>query len=86
MPDVVRTRIMVQKIEDVQQISEAHGWAFQSVGNVEKVLDTKIGWVRRRVGVRPSNTLTITRLVGPEYLVEIEAEADLGFEKVLRIY
>jgi len=32
----------------------------------------------RFAGVRPANTLVEARLVGPEYLVEIEAEAIIG--------
>ncbi|KAI1123717.1 NADP-dependent oxidoreductase domain-containing protein [Nemania abortiva] len=41
------------------------------------------GWVFRCEGVRPSNMLIVANLVGAEYLVEIEAEARLGFKDVL---
>ncbi|KAL3422267.1 endoribonuclease L-PSP [Phlyctema vagabunda] len=67
LSDVVRTRIMVPDVDDVDEISKAHGWAFNCAG------------------VRPANTLVVTNLVGPEFLVEIEAEAVLGFDKVVRI-
>lgn len=60
MADVVRTRIMVQKLEDVDEISRAHGWAFECVG------------------IRPANTLTMAGLIGDEFLVEVEAEAEVG--------
>jgi enamine deaminase RidA (YjgF/YER057c/UK114 family) len=33
---------------------------------------------RRFAAIRPANTLVEARLVGPEYLVEIEAEAHVG--------
>lgn len=67
MKDVVRTRIMVQYVEDCEEICRAHGWVFGCVG------------------VRPANTLVVTGLIGPEYLVEIEVEVEIGFEGVLRI-
>jgi enamine deaminase RidA (YjgF/YER057c/UK114 family) len=54
---------MVQNLEDCEEISRAHGWAFGCVG------------------VRPSNTLVMAGLVGPEFLVEIEAEAEIGCSK-----
>jgi enamine deaminase RidA (YjgF/YER057c/UK114 family) len=66
LSDVVRTRIMVQKEEDCEEVSRAHGWAFTCVG------------------VRPANTLVVSGLIGQEYLVEIEAEAEIGYGKVLR--
>ncbi|KAI0536115.1 NADP-dependent oxidoreductase domain-containing protein [Xylaria digitata] len=43
------------------------------------------GWVFQCEGIRPSNTLFVGRLVGAEYLVEIEAEACLGFNEVFRL-
>jgi aryl-alcohol dehydrogenase-like predicted oxidoreductase/enamine deaminase RidA (YjgF/YER057c/UK114 family) len=43
------------------------------------------GWAFECVGVRPANTLVVSGLIGEEYLVEIEAEADLGLKGVLRI-
>ncbi|RDW80111.1 putative endoribonuclease l-psp protein [Coleophoma cylindrospora] len=60
MTDVVRTRVLVQRAGDVEEISRAHGWAFACVG------------------VRPANTLTMAGLVGEEFLVEVEAEAEVG--------
>ncbi|KAI0201974.1 NADP-dependent oxidoreductase domain-containing protein [Astrocystis sublimbata] len=41
------------------------------------------GWVFQCEGIRPSNTLILANLVGAEYLVEIEAEARLGFADTL---
>ncbi|KAI0437407.1 NADP-dependent oxidoreductase domain-containing protein [Xylaria telfairii] len=43
------------------------------------------GWVFQCEGIRPSNTLFVANLIGAEYLVEIEAEARLGSEDVLRL-
>lgn len=43
------------------------------------------GWAFKRAGVRPSNTVVQSGLVGKQFLVEIEAEAVLGYEEVLRI-
>jgi enamine deaminase RidA (YjgF/YER057c/UK114 family) len=43
------------------------------------------GWVFECAGVRPANTLVVSGLVGSDFLVEIEAEANLGFENTLRI-
>ncbi|KAH9998899.1 NADP-dependent oxidoreductase domain-containing protein [Xylariaceae sp. FL0662B] len=43
------------------------------------------GWFFRCEGVRPSNTLVCAGLIGSEYLVEIEAEAQVGSVGVLRI-
>ncbi|TRX97178.1 hypothetical protein FHL15_001972 [Xylaria flabelliformis] len=43
------------------------------------------GWVFQCQGIRPSNTLFVANLVGTEYLVEIEAEARLGSNDVLRL-
>ncbi|CZR51659.1 related to hormone-sensitive lipase [Phialocephala subalpina] len=67
LSDVVRTRIMIQNPEDCEEVSRAHGWAFECVG------------------VRPANTLIVAGLIGSEYLVEIEVEAEIGSGKVLRI-
>ncbi|KAI1156412.1 NADP-dependent oxidoreductase domain-containing protein [Nemania diffusa] len=43
------------------------------------------GQVFRHEGIRPSNTLFAAKLIGDEYLVEIEAEARLGFGGVFRL-
>ncbi|KAI0156767.1 NADP-dependent oxidoreductase domain-containing protein [Xylariaceae sp. FL1272] len=43
------------------------------------------GWVFRCEGIRPSNTLFVAQLIGAEYLVEIEAEAQVGYTKVLQV-
>ncbi|KAI1270372.1 NADP-dependent oxidoreductase domain-containing protein [Xylariaceae sp. FL1019] len=43
------------------------------------------GWVFRCVGIRPSNTLFVAKLIGAEHLVEIEAEAQVGYTNVLAI-
>jgi len=43
------------------------------------------GWFFDCAGVRPSNTLVVSGLIGDEFLVEIEAEAELGYGEVLRI-
>ncbi|KAI1745099.1 NADP-dependent oxidoreductase domain-containing protein [Xylaria scruposa] len=43
------------------------------------------GWVFQCQGIRPSNTLFVASLVGTEYLVEMEAEARLGSDDVLRL-
>ncbi len=68
LSDVVRTRVMIQREEDCEEISRAHGWAFKCVG------------------VRPANTLIISGIIGKQFLVEIEAEAELGFGgRVVRI-
>ncbi|KAJ2978513.1 hypothetical protein NUW58_g7468 [Xylaria curta] len=42
------------------------------------------GWVFQCEGIRPSNTLFVANLIGAEYRVEIEAEARLGFDEVVR--
>ncbi|KAI1273785.1 Aldo/keto reductase [Xylaria sp. FL0933] len=67
LSDVVRTRVIVSNEADCDEVSRAHGWAFQCEG------------------VRPSNTLFVANLVGSAYLVEIEAEARLGCNDVLRL-
>lgn len=43
------------------------------------------GWVFQCEGIRPSNMLFVANPVGAEYLVEIEAEARLGYNHVLRL-
>lgn len=67
LSDVVRTRIMVRREEDCEEVSRAHGWAFNCVG------------------IKPANTLVVSGLIGDEYLVEIEAEAELGHREVLHV-
>ena len=58
LTDVVRTRIYVCHLADVEKIVRVHGERFAAI--------------------RPANTLVQAQLVGPEYLVEIEAEAIIG--------
>lgn len=36
------------------------------------------GWAFRCAGVSPANTLVTAGLIGDEFLVEIEAEAEVG--------
>ena len=67
LSDIVRTRVIVQKEEDCDAVSRAHGWAFKCVG------------------IRPTNTLFASDLIGNEFLVEIEAEAELGLGDVLKL-
>jgi len=43
------------------------------------------GWVFECAGVRPANTLVVSGLIGSDFLVEIEAEAELGFKTMLRV-
>ena len=43
------------------------------------------GWAFKCVGIRPSNTLLVSGLIGSRFLVEIEAEAELGFKDVLNV-
>lgn len=43
------------------------------------------GWVFQCEGIRPSNMLFVANLVGAEYLVEIEAEARLGYNHILHL-
>lgn len=69
MSDVVRTRVMIRSEDDCEAVSAAHGWVFD-----------------RCARVRPANTLVVVSgLIGAEYLVEIEAEAQLGFKGTFRI-
>ncbi|KAI3325923.1 Aldo/keto reductase [Xylariaceae sp. AK1471] len=56
----------------------------RSEADVEEV-SRALGWAFQCEGIRPSNTLFVADLVGAEYLVEIEAEARLGFKDVLRL-
>lgn len=58
---------MVRREEDCEEVSRAHGWAFNCLG------------------IKPSNTLVVSGLIGDEYLVEIEAEAELGYREVLHV-
>ena len=67
LADVVRTRIILRREEDCEEVALAHGWAFECVG------------------VRPANTTVVSGIIGDDFLVEIEAEAELGFMEVLRI-
>jgi aryl-alcohol dehydrogenase-like predicted oxidoreductase/enamine deaminase RidA (YjgF/YER057c/UK114 family) len=67
LSDVVRTRVIIRREEDCEEVALAHGWAFACVG------------------VRPANTLVVSGLIGDAFLVEIEAEAELGLKGVLRI-
>jgi enamine deaminase RidA (YjgF/YER057c/UK114 family) len=76
MKDVVRTRIMLENIEDEEELLEickAHGWVF--------------GRERGGQGIRPANTLVGGhKIVGEGLGVEIEFEAVIGCGKeVLRI-
>ncbi|KAI1344658.1 NADP-dependent oxidoreductase domain-containing protein [Xylariaceae sp. FL0016] len=43
------------------------------------------GWVFKCEGIRPTNTLTVSGLIGREKLVEIEVEAELGFSDVTQV-
>ena len=67
LSDVVCTRIMVRREEDCEEVSMAHGWAFNCVG------------------IKPANTFVVSGLIGDEYLVEIEAEAVLGYKRVMHV-
>ena len=61
LADVVRTRVFVSKIANWQEVARAHGERFGT----------------HTPAITPANTLVEARLVGDEYLVEIEAEADV---------
>jgi len=67
LSDVVRTRIMIQREDDCEEVSRAHGWVFNCAG------------------IKPANTLVVSGVIGDEYLVEIEAEAELGYREVLYV-
>jgi hypothetical protein len=43
------------------------------------------GWAFGCVGIRPANTFVTAGLIGSQFLVEIEAEAELGFKGTLRV-
>lgn len=43
------------------------------------------GWAFKCVGVRPVNTLVVSDLIGKQFLVEIEAEAELGLGAVIKL-
>lgn len=43
------------------------------------------GWAFNCVGIRPANTLVVSGLIGEEYLVEIEVEAELGYGTALKL-
>ena len=64
LSDVVRTRIMVKDMQNCEEVSLAHGWAFKCVG------------------VLPSNTLVQCGLAGDQFIIEIEAEAEVGSSKL----
>ncbi|TGO35003.1 hypothetical protein BHYA_0174g00290 [Botrytis hyacinthi] len=53
----------------------------QKEGDVEAV-SLAHGWAFKCVGVRPSNTLVVSGVIGDEFLVEIEVEAELGCREV----
>lgn len=57
------------------------------IQNAEDVEDVSRahGWAFGCVGVRPANTLVVAGLIAPEFLVEVEAEDEIGLGKVLRI-
>ena len=43
------------------------------------------GWAFGCVGVRPTNSFVTAGLIGSQFLVEIEAEAELGLNGVLSV-
>ena len=49
-----------------------------------EAVSTAHGWVFGCAKVRPANTLVVSGLIGAEYLVEIEAEAQLGSKGTVR--
>lgn len=57
----------MQKEEDCDAVTRAHGWAFKCVG------------------VRPTNTLIVAGLIGKQFLVEVEADAELGLGCVVKL-
>lgn len=65
--DITRTRIMIRREEDVEEVSLAHGW------------------VMKCAGIRPANTLVVAGLIGSQFLIEIEAEAEIGYGAVMRL-
>lgn len=43
------------------------------------------GWAMKCANVRPANTLIVSGLIGDEFLVEIEAEAEVGFVETVGV-
>ena len=43
------------------------------------------GLVFKGVGVQPANTLIVSGLIGKQLLVEIEADAELGFGAIVKL-
>ena len=59
LTDVIRTRILLTRIEDWESAGLVHGEFFSNI--------------------RPANTvMQVTRLIDPDWLVEIEADAVIG--------
>lgn len=50
-----------------------------------EVVSLAHGWAFKCVGIRPSNTLVVSGVIGDEFLAEIEVEAELGYREVVRI-
>jgi len=64
MEEVGRTRVYVKRIEEWEKVVKAHGRVFGSSSSGGG-------------GIAPANTLVQANLVGEDYLVEIEAEAEV---------
>jgi len=43
------------------------------------------GWAFSCAGVRPTDTLVVSDLIGKQFLVEVEADAELGLGEVFRL-